>query len=109
MPGGPEYELQPAHLEADQNSLPATEILEDDYKKQGSKFLFGFPPQCFILLVVEICERFCFYGIRSILAVYLTDELGCTQTEGTSIYHLYIVFCYTTPIIGGMISDQYLE
>lgn len=98
-------------LEAEQNisttNLDNTQFFENNSRKQGTG-LFGFPPQCFILLVVEICERFCFYGIRSILAVYLTDELGCTQTDGTSIYHMYIVLCYTTPILGGMISDQYL-
>lgn len=57
--------------------------------------------------MVEICERFCFYGVRSILAVYITDELGRSQTEGTKYYHYYISACYITPLLGAFISDQY--
>lgn len=70
--------------------------------------IFNFPPQCFLMLVVELCERFCFYGVRSVLAVYLTNELNCTQSESTEIYHYYITFCYLTPLLGGLIADQYL-
>jgi len=68
---------------------------------------FGYPPYMALLLLMELCERFSFYGIRSVLAVYFTQQLGYTQSESTKIYHAYIVACYITPIIGGIIADQY--
>lgn len=68
---------------------------------------FGYPPYMILLLLMELCERFAFYGIRSVLAIFFTRQLGYTQSQGTMIYHGYIVACYTTPILGGIIADQY--
>ena len=59
------------------------------------------------MLLVEFCERFSFYGIRSVLSVYLQNKLGFTQAESSQAYHLYIAICYITPILGGIIADQY--
>ena len=88
--------------DTEQNSTKS-EFFNDTRRKN----IFNFPPQCFLMLVVELCERFCFYGVRSVLAVYLTNELGCTQSQSTEIYHYYITFCYLTPLLGGLVADQY--
>lgn len=86
-----------------EQSSTKSEFFNDTRRKN----VFNFPPQCFLMLVVELCERFCFYGVRSVLAVYLTNELGCTQSQSTEIYHYYITFCYLTPLLGGLVADQY--
>jgi dipeptide/tripeptide permease len=76
--------------------------------RKPTKFtILGFPPHVMLMLLVEFCERFSFYGIRSVLSVYLQNKLGYTQSESSQAYHFYIAICYITPILGGIIADQY--
>lgn len=61
----------------------------------------------------EACERFSYYGIRSILAVYISSVLfahlpqGAGKDEATRIIHLFIFANYFTPLIGAYISDKF--
>ena len=33
----------------------------------GSRRIFGYPIHLFLMLMIEFCERFCYYGVRSVL------------------------------------------
>lgn len=78
------------------------------YEQPGSPFnICGYPVQIFLLLIVELCERFSFYGIRSVLLIYFAQQLYMTDVNASYYYHFYIVICYITPILGGIIADQY--
>jgi len=95
----------------DNDAESSTFSYKDDYispiRKRRNIKVFGYEPHLYLLLLIEFCERFSFYGIRSVLAVYLTNEMGLTQAKGSEYYHYYIVLCYTTPIIGGIVADQF--
>lgn len=59
----------------------------------------------------EAAERFSYYGIRSILAVYITGEvmrggLGQTNDTATTIIHLFIFANYFLPLLGAWLSDR---
>lgn len=59
----------------------------------------------------EACERFSYYGMRSILAGYITGKvleggLGKSPDDSTEIIHLFITVNYFTPLIGGWLSDK---
>ncbi len=59
----------------------------------------------------EAAERFSYYGIRSILAVYITGEvvkggLGQTADTSTTIIHLFIFANYFLPLLGAWLSDR---
>lgn len=60
----------------------------------------------------EACERFSYYGIRSILAVYISSVLfqhlpaGEGKDQATHIIHLFIFANYFTPLLGAYISDK---
>lgn len=70
--------------------------------------LFGFPRQTYVLLLIEFCERFCFYGIRSVLNPYFTSAfIGLDNNKANIYYHSYVLFAYLTPVVGGVIADQY--
>jgi len=55
----------------------------------------------------EFCERFSYYGLRTILLVYLTEELQLDEDVSTSLYHAFVVACYFFPMLGGHIADTY--
>ena len=67
-----------------------------------------FPKHVFLIILNEFCERFSYYGIRTILALYLTKFIGIDRDTTTAIYSAFTAICYFTPVIGAIISDGYL-
>lgn len=66
-----------------------------------------------ILFLTEMAERFSFYCMRAIFALYMITPvehggLGFSLAVTSQIYALYIGLVYFTPFIGGIIADRYL-
>ena len=95
--------------------------------------LFGHPKGLTFLFTTEMWERFSYYGMRSLLVLYMTKYLLLGgRAEGTlglsglkngleaifgpldiqplssQIYGLYTAFVYLTPIFGGLLADRLL-
>ena len=56
----------------------------------------------------ELAERASFYGMRTVLALYLLDVLGFEQAGAASVMTLFLAAAYLTPILGGFIADRLL-
>jgi POT family proton-dependent oligopeptide transporter len=56
----------------------------------------------------ELAERCSYYGMRSILAVYMADVLGLGQSLGGMFYFIFAGACYLLTLPGGWIADRYL-
>lgn len=65
-----------------------------------------FPAQVKYIVGNEACERFSYYGMRSILALYITSVLSKSANEATEIIHYFIFANYFTPLIGAWLSDR---
>ncbi len=96
--------------------------------------MLGHPKGLFVLFFTEMWERFSYYGMRSLLVLYMADHLflrpdvgqkvlGFTAIKGglesvfgplavqplsSQIYGLYTGFVYFTPFFGGMLADRIL-
>jgi len=68
----------------------------------------GHPPGLWILFFAELWERFCFYGMRALLAVYVADLFFVQQSEASLVYGAYTALIYATGIFGGAIADRIL-
>ncbi len=55
----------------------------------------------------EFAERFCYYGINTILAVYMTQTLHFGQARATVWGHMFKVSAYFFPMLGAIISDVF--
>ncbi len=55
----------------------------------------------------EFAERSSYYGMRSILALYMTDRLGVSEGNAGTYMSLFIAACYFFPLIGGWIADNF--
>ncbi len=66
-----------------------------------------FPKQTKFIIGNEACERFSFYGLKSILAGYMTSQLMMGEDESTSFIHLFVAINYLLPLAGGWISDRF--
>ena len=69
------------------------------------------PPHIKYIVGNEACERFSYYGMRSILAGYITGEvvkggLGQSDDTATSIIHLFVFVNYFMPLFGAWLSDK---
>lgn len=67
-----------------------------------------YPKTVFLIILNEFCERFSYYGIRTVLFLYLTNFIKIEQHSATAIYHAFTVVCYFTPILGAILADGYL-
>jgi POT family proton-dependent oligopeptide transporter len=101
---------------------------------KNTRTLFGHPIGLFVLFFTEMWERFSYYGMRSLLVLYMVNflflkpdvgqkVLGFTALKGglehmfgplaiqplsSQIYGLYTAFVYLTPFFGGLLADKIL-
>lgn len=66
------------------------------------------PKGFFFLFAGEFAERFSFYGMRAILPLYLSDQMGYGDALGGRYYTIFLGMCYLLPLFGGFIADRYL-
>jgi len=69
------------------------------------------PKQIKFIVGNEACERFSYYGMKSILAGYITGavlegSLGQTKDRSTEIIHLFVSANYFMPLLGAWLSDK---
>jgi len=67
-----------------------------------------YPKVIGLIIGNEFCERFSYYGMRSVLLLYLRNYLKFGDDKATSIYHAFTMFAYFFPLVGGIIADSYL-
>ena len=110
--------VQQQHQEQTENALGRT--------------ILGHPAGLFVLFFTEMWERFSYYGMRSLLVLYMVDHLFVhpevarsvfgfglvkrgleaifgplgPQPLSSQIYGLYTAFVYLTPFFGGMLADR---
>ncbi|MGD8921757.1 MAG: peptide MFS transporter [Candidatus Zixiibacteriota bacterium] len=56
----------------------------------------------------ELAERASFYGMKTLLLLYMIQVLGYTDANSASVVSLFTAFCYILPIVGGYVADHYL-
>ncbi|QPC98941.1 peptide MFS transporter [Qipengyuania soli] len=95
--------------------------------------LWGHPKGLYFLAMTEAWERFSFYGMRTLLVLYMVQELLLpgrienvagmdgyrrvieaifgelsTQAFASQTFGLYAGFVYFTPLFGGLLADRWL-
>ncbi len=68
----------------------------------------GFPPQVPFIVSMEACERLSFYGMLSILTLYLKNELALGADESKTIVHVFKMAVYFLPLAGAWLADRWL-
>src|SRR5213075_806132 len=92
----------------------------------------GHPRGLFVLFLTEMWERFSYYGMRSLLVLYMVNHLFVrpdvgravlgfdrvkgsleglfgpltTQAMSSQVYGLYTGFVYFAPFFGGLLADR---
>ncbi|KAF2118407.1 POT family-domain-containing protein [Lophiotrema nucula] len=75
------------------------------------------PKAAFLVAIVELCERFTYYGASGLFQNYIQRPLDGSEGRGalgmghngaTGLSTFFQFWCYVTPILGAIIADQYL-
>jgi POT family proton-dependent oligopeptide transporter len=84
--------------------------------------ILGHPAGLFLLFLVEMWERFSYYGMRGLLVLYLVQAThpaadpagfvnpgrGWSRADASLLYGWYTGLAYLLPIVGGWIADNVL-
>lgn len=70
------------------------------------KKYFGFPFTFWIVILFEFVERGSYYGMMSILTVYMTEQLGFSKAAVGTIKSTIQPLLYILPILTGAIADK---
>ena len=84
--------------------------------------ILGHPAGLFLLFLVEMWERFSYYGMRGLLVLYLVQSAsptpdasglinpgrGWSRADASMLYGWYTGLAYLLPIGGGLVADRVL-
>ena len=64
------------------------------------------PAQSRYIIGTEACERFSFYGMKSILMLYMTGHLLMSENWATATLHVFAGMVYLLPLAGAWLADK---
>nr|WP_315243651.1 peptide MFS transporter [uncultured Flavobacterium sp.] len=76
--------------------------------EQIQDFKGKYPKQLWSLFMVEMWERFCFYGMRGVLTFFMVDQLFLKDDAASLQYGAIQAFVYAFTFIGGIFADKVL-
>jgi POT family proton-dependent oligopeptide transporter len=75
--------------------------------------VLGHPSGLFVLFFTEMWERFSFYGMRSLLILFLTASMfgempgwGWTRENASALFGSYVGLVYLSTMLGGYFADR---
>ncbi len=79
---------------------------------KSQHLLRSFPKVFWVSNIMELFERAAYYGMNSVLAIYLTNEaakggLGFSEESVGFLQGLIYAMTYVIPILGGALADRY--
>lgn len=81
-----------------ENSIPLTSQQKESRRRRAFITLF----------MIEMWERFGYYGMQVLLVVFAIHYLGFADSRANLTWGALAAMIYTTPILGGWIGDKYL-
>src|SRR5271163_1105834 len=64
------------------------------------------PRGLYALFFTEMWERFCYYGMRALLVLYLIQYHGWQPGKASTVYKWYTSLEDLTPLAGGLLPDR---
>ncbi|KAF7925216.1 hypothetical protein BELL_1084g00020 [Botrytis elliptica] len=89
----------------------------DEEKNTLRRIGDSLPMSAWLVAIVELCERFSYYGCVGLFQNYVQrpldgslgrGALGLGHQTATALTVFFSMWCYFTPIFGAIVADQYL-
>ncbi|AIX73846.1 dipeptide/tripeptide permease DtpA [Pantoea sp. PSNIH4] len=69
---------------------------------------FKQPKAFYLIFSIELWERFGYYGLQAIMAVYLVKQLGMSEADSITLFSSFSALVYGLTAIGGWLGDKVL-
>lgn len=69
---------------------------------------FKQPRSFYLIFSIELWERFGYYGLQGIMAVYLVKMLGMSESESVTLFSSFSALVYGLIAVGGWLGDKVL-
>ena len=67
------------------------------------------PSGLYMLFMVEMWERFNYYGMRALLSLFMISTvIQYSKATSSKIYGMFTALVYLTPVIGGYLADRFI-
>jgi len=74
----------------------------------GSINAFKQPRSFYLIFSIELWERFGYYGLQGIMAVYLVKMLGMSEEQSITLFASFSALVYGLIAVGGWLGDKVL-
>ena len=64
------------------------------------------PKEMYSLALIEMCQRFAFWGIGNLLVIYLVQFYQFSDLKATHLYGIFSGVAFILPLLGGYIADK---
>ncbi|XP_068139685.1 peptide transporter family 1 [Drosophila tropicalis] len=97
-------------IDPDQNGkdLNESNILANESEAEGQQKKYPYPKSVFFIISNEFCERFNYYGMRTVLVLFLSRVLKYPEDTATVVFHVFTMFVYFLCVFGAIVSDSWL-
>ncbi|MDF7680832.1 dipeptide/tripeptide permease DtpA [Enterobacteriaceae bacterium ESL0689] len=69
---------------------------------------FKQPRSFYLIFSIELWERFGFYGLQGIMAVYLVKQLNMSEADSITLFSSFSALVYGLVAVGGWLGDKVL-
>jgi POT family proton-dependent oligopeptide transporter len=66
------------------------------------------PRALYFLFMTEFWERFAYWGVQSILVLYMKDSFHFSDDLAYALYGAIGALLFLTPVVGGLLADRFL-
>lgn len=70
--------------------------------------VFKQPKSFYLIFSIELWERFGYYGLQGIMAVYLVKQLGMSEADSITLFSSFSALVFGLIAIGGWLGDKVL-
>ncbi len=81
--------------------------MADQPKTPEVKTILGHPLGLYVLFFAEMWERFSFYGMKTLLILYMLNSFFWNNERASHLMGIYTFLAYGVPIIGGFLADRF--
>jgi POT family proton-dependent oligopeptide transporter len=69
---------------------------------------FAHPKSFYLIFSVEMWERFGYYGMNSLLVLFLVQHLGFSDAESDNLFSAFTALVYAFVCVGGYFGDRFI-
>ena len=75
---------------------------------EASLNAFKQPKSFYLIFTIELWERFGYYGLQAVMAVYLVKMLGMSEADSITLFASFSALVYGLVAVGGWLGDKVL-